>query len=168
VRRRAAGPGRDFGASRYLLWRAALDDGAARPVEQASKHAARLLDEAGFTDVVVDRKPRRGAPVVADLVGRSADGQEWWFLVAGGFHVGPSGLRRADVLWRTLGRASALHAFAPDAAIAVLTTGLPTKGTPNDVVLRAVVPSVIRTVVDMSDPAADAVLASPKAESRGE
>src|SRR4051794_33443368 len=30
------------------------------PVEQAGKYAARLLDDAGFTDVVADRKPRRG------------------------------------------------------------------------------------------------------------
>jgi hypothetical protein len=59
-------------------------------------------------------------------------------------------LRRADVLWRTLGRAAALHAFAPDAAIAVLTTALPTKGTPNDAALRAVVPSPIHSVIELS------------------
>lgn len=129
-------------------------DMARVPAEQAGKHAARLLGEAGFTDLVADRKPRRGAPVAADLVARAADGREWWFLVAGGFHVGPSGLRRAEVLWRTLGRASALHAFAPEAPIAVLTTGLPTKGTPNEAALRAVVPSVIRVIVDMGDPSA--------------
>jgi site-specific DNA-methyltransferase (adenine-specific) len=121
------------------------------PAEQAGKVAARLLGEAGFTGIVLDRKPQRGAPVVVDLAAAGPNGRPWWFLVAGGFTSGPTGLRRADVLWRTLGRAAALHAFAPDASIAVLTTGLPTKGTPNDAALRAVVPSPIRAVIDLTD-----------------
>jgi DNA modification methylase len=128
--------------------------GAPSPPEQAAMLSARLLAEAGFGDVVADRKPRRGAPVAVDLVARSGDGAEWWFLVAGSFTTGPNGLRRADVLWRTLGRAAALQAFDGDARIAVLTTALPTKGTPNDAALRAVVPSPIRSVIDLS--AADA------------
>jgi hypothetical protein len=56
------------------------------------------------------------------------------------------------VLWRTLGRAAALHAFDSDAPLAVLTTAVPTKGTPNDAALRAVVPSPIRGVIDHSAP----------------
>jgi site-specific DNA-methyltransferase (adenine-specific) len=120
------------------------------PPEQAGKVSARLLEEAGFVDLVVDRKPRRGAPVVVDLAATDGGGRRWWFLVAGGFTSGPSGLRRSDVLWRTLGRASALTAFAPDSLIAVLTTGLPAKSTPNEAALRAVVPSPIRVVIDLS------------------
>jgi site-specific DNA-methyltransferase (adenine-specific) len=128
------------------------------PSEQAGKMAARLLEQAGFVDLLVDRKPRRGAPVSVDLAATDANGRQWWFLLAGGFTSGPSGLRRADVLWRTLGRAAALHVFAPDASIAVLTTGLPTKGTPNEAALRAVLPSPIHAVIDLSDAgAADAV-----------
>jgi hypothetical protein len=46
----------------------------------------------------------------------------------------------------------------------VLTTALPTKGTPNDAALRAVVPSPIGAVVDLSDPS---VLASLTAVYRG-
>jgi hypothetical protein len=57
-------------------------------------------------------------------------------------------------LWRTLGRAAALHAFAPDVTIAVLTTSMPTKGTPNDAALRAVVPSPIHSVIDLGDASA--------------
>ena len=124
---------------------------ATAPAVQAAKHGAALLEEAGFLDVVVDRKPRRGAPVTVDLIARDREGQEWWFLVAGAFTTGPNGLRRADVLWRTLGRAAALHAFAPDGRIVVLTSGLPVKGTPNEVALRAVVPAPIARVVDLSD-----------------
>ena len=42
------------------------------------------------------------------------------------------------------------NAFAPDAAIAVLTSAMPAKGTPNEASLRAMVPSPIRYVVDLS------------------
>jgi site-specific DNA-methyltransferase (adenine-specific) len=132
--------------------------GAPAPTEQASKLSARLLEEAGFVDLVVDRKPRRGAPITVDVVATDASGRAWWFLVAGGFTNGPSGLRRADVLWRTLGRAAALHAFAPEASIAVLTTAMPTKGTPNDIALRAVLPSPIRAVIELNDADAAAAL----------
>lgn len=128
--------------------------------DQSTRVASDVLTAAGFADIVSDRKPRRGAPVTVDLVATHPDGAQWWFLVAGGFTNGPAGLRRADVLWRTLGRASALQAFAPDARIAVLTTALPTKGTPNDVALRAVVPSPIREVVDVGAPDAVAAVAA--------
>ncbi|MEY2433188.1 MAG: hypothetical protein QOC92_2913, partial [Acidimicrobiaceae bacterium] len=95
------------------------------PFEQAGKVAGHLLDEAGFVEIVPDRKPRRGAPVAVDLAATDATGRRWWFLVAGAFTNGPNGLRRTDVLWRTLGRAAALHAFDPEALIGVLTTALP-------------------------------------------
>ena len=62
------------------------------------------------------------------------------------------------MLWRTLGRAAALHAFAPDAPIAVLTTGLPTKGTPNEAALRAVMPSPIAVVLDLNSSEALTIL----------
>src|SRR5439155_5563039 len=120
------------------------------PVERVSRVAADALEARGFAVVAVDRKPRRGAPVPVDVVARDGHGDEWWFLVAGGFTHGPSGLRRSDVLWRTLGRAAALHEFAPDARVGVVTTAIPTKGTPNDAALRAVVPSVISEVIDLS------------------
>jgi len=122
--------------------------------EQSARVALGALEAAGFVDVVVDRKPRRGAPVTVDIAARHPDGTEWWFLVAGGFTTGPSGLRRADVMWRTLGRAAALCAFAPDARIAVLATALPQKGTPNDAAVRAVTGTQLHAVVDLGAPGA--------------
>lgn len=89
--------------------------------------------------------------MVVDLAAVDSRGRPLWLLVAGGFTSGPNGLRRADVLWRTLGRAAALHSFAPEASIAVLTTSMPTKGTPNDAALRAVVPSPIHAVIDLGN-----------------
>src|SRR5207248_11651837 len=79
---------------------------ATRAHDRASQMAADLLVADGFRDLVTDRKPRRGAPVSVDIVATHSDGTQWWFLVAGGLTSGPSGLRRADVLWRTLGRAA--------------------------------------------------------------
>lgn len=117
--------------------------------DQATKFAVERLTAAGYTELVVDRKPRRGAPVTVDVVATDPSGTEWWFLVAGGFTNGPSGLRRADVLWRTVGGAAALYAFAPDARIAVLTTAVPTKGTPNDAVLRSVTGTQLHAVIDL-------------------
>lgn len=125
------------------------------PREQAAKVAAAALATAGFVDVAFDRKPRRGAPVTVDLVARDCDGTEWWFLVAGGFTTGPAGLRRADVLWRTLGRAAALRAFAPNCRIAVFTTARPAKGTANDAALRAMTPSPIECVLDLGSDVVD-------------
>jgi site-specific DNA-methyltransferase (adenine-specific) len=120
------------------------------PRERASKVAAEALERGGYAVVAIDKKPKRGAPVSVDVIARDNNGADWWFLVAGGFTNGPNGLRRADVLWRTLGRASALHEFAPDAPIGVVTTALPAKGSPNDAALRAVMPSLIGMVVDLS------------------
>ena len=131
--------------------RVSLEGDVNAPVrDRATTVASGWLVSEGYRDVVANRKPRRGSPVTADLVATHPDGTEWWFLMAGGFTNGPAGLRRSDVLWRTLGRAAALHSFAPDAAIAVFTTGMPSKGTPNDVALRAMVPSPIRSVIDLS------------------
>jgi site-specific DNA-methyltransferase (adenine-specific) len=131
-------------------------EGAAAPParEQSARVAAAAVEAAGFVDLVVDRKPRRGAPVTVDIAARQSDGAQWWFLVAGGFTTGPSGLRRADVMWRTLGRAAALCAFAPDARIVVLTTAVPQKGTPNDAVLRAVTGTHLHAIVDLGAPGA--------------
>jgi site-specific DNA-methyltransferase (adenine-specific) len=119
----------------------------AAPSDPVVKVATQRLVEEGFTDLVLKRKPARGAPVAVDIAATSAEGRRWWFLVAGAFTTGPNGLRRADVLWRALGRAAVLHEYAPDAAIGVITTALPVKGTPNEAALRPLVPSVIQRVL---------------------
>ncbi|MEZ5239058.1 MAG: hypothetical protein R2716_08930 [Microthrixaceae bacterium] len=103
--------------------------------------AALLLEEAGFTDVVTAHKPR-GLGVVVDVRRRDATGRRWFFDVTGSFASGSSGLRRADELWRALGRASVLHeglAASPDPApLVLLSTGLPSSGSPTHRALGAV------------------------------
>lgn len=132
----------------------AVGEAAAGP-DQAKKVAAAAVAAAGFVDMVVDRKPFRGAPVQVDIAAADARGRPWWFLVAGGFTAGPTGLRRTDVLWRTIGEAAALHAARPEVPIVALTTGVPERGHPNEAALRPVVGSILRAVVDLSaEPAA--------------
>ncbi len=46
--------------------------------------------------------------------------------VAGGFTTGPSGLRRADLLWRAVGMAHTIRAHDPECRVLVLTPELPT------------------------------------------
>jgi site-specific DNA-methyltransferase (adenine-specific) len=109
-----------------------------------------LLEEAGFT-VVARNKALPAAGTAVDLVARSADGREWWFDVTGGFTAVRSGLARADVLWRALGRAHALRT-ATDAPLVLLTSHLPGDGTPGDAALRSAGPHAVFDVIDMTSP----------------
>jgi DNA modification methylase len=74
---------------------------AARP-DKAADAARALLAGAGFA--VAEGKARRlPGGVRVPWVATDAAGAEWLVLVAGFSTVARSGLRRADVLWRTLG-----------------------------------------------------------------
>jgi site-specific DNA-methyltransferase (adenine-specific) len=126
----------------------------ARPTDQASKVAADLLTEAGFRDLVVDRKPTRGAPLTVDIQALDRDGSPWWFLVAGSFATGAGGLRRTDVLWRTLARASTLAQAGPAVPIVVLATAVPAPKTANDQAIRPLIGPVLHAVVELVDPGA--------------
>lgn len=106
-------------------------------VGRAAREVAReLIEAAGFADVVKDRKFREGVEVTFGA--RGADGTEVLFDVVGGFTTPRSGLRRADVLWKVLGKAAVLHAAHPEIPLIVLSTDLPTKGTSGAAALEAV------------------------------
>ena len=96
----------------------------ARP-DRASAAAAALLAEAGFTLADPKAAKRRRLPggLAADLIATGTDGAEWLVLVAGASTIVRSGLRRTDVLFRTLGEASVLTAAGH--RVLVLTTDLP-------------------------------------------
>jgi hypothetical protein len=115
------------------------------------------VEAAGFVEVAVGRKPFRGAPLEVDIAATDPRGRRWWFVVAGGFTTGPTGLRRTDVLWRTIGEAAALHAADPCVPIVVLTTGVPGRGHPNEAVLRPLIGDLLCAVVDLADSPAAAL-----------
>jgi site-specific DNA-methyltransferase (adenine-specific) len=91
--------------------------------ESARIVAADALADAGFTDI----DAKFASPAGTDFALRAVDGQgrRWYVDVAGGFTTGPSGLRRADLLWRAIGMAHTVRAQEPDCRTVVLTPALP-------------------------------------------
>jgi len=112
----------------------------------ATDLAERLLIEAGFS--VQKARPRQGAQVTFEAT--TADGDAWWVDVVGGFTSGPRGLRRSDLLWRTIGRATVLRQIAPDVPVLVLTTELPADRSPAGKALAAVRGTTITDALALS------------------
>ena len=93
--------------------------------DKATAAARELLEQAGFSvaDATLSKRRRFAGGLAVDWVATDASGGEWLILVAGASTVARSGLRRADVLFRTIGEAAVLtQAGHP---VLVLTTDLP-------------------------------------------
>ena len=99
----------------------------ARP-DKALAAAHDLLVGAGFTvaDTKVSKRRRFAGGLQVDWIATDAKGIEWLVLVAGASTVHRSGLRRSDVLFRTLGEASVLTTAGH--RVLVVTTDLPARG----------------------------------------
>jgi site-specific DNA-methyltransferase (adenine-specific) len=122
------------------------DEPVAAPADKASTSAHDLLVGAGFTLADAKATKRRTFPggLTADVVATDAAGREWVVLVEGGYTIARSGLRRSDVLFRTLGEASVLTGAGH--RVLVLTTDLPpARSGP----LAALVEARGRTLVDV-------------------
>lgn len=124
--------------------RVAAEVAAASPRPDKATEAARhLLVEAGFA--VADAKRRRFAGgLTVDWVATDSTGAEWAVLVAGASTVARTGLRRSDVLLRTLGEAAVLTNSG--VRVLVVTTDLPA---PRSAPLAAVRAARGRTLVDV-------------------
>lgn len=97
---------------------------AVRQGRQATDVAHALLGACGFRDIRAEVKvPASGATV--SFAAADATGGRWAVEVVGAFTAARGGLRRMDALWRTLGKASAIHHSHPEVAFVVLTTDLP-------------------------------------------
>jgi site-specific DNA-methyltransferase (adenine-specific) len=108
------------GAERDLV---AASGGPSAPVaDKAVEQAAALLRAAGFAVDAGGRRNSGGVDVA--LVAVDPGGHEWLVEVVGGFTVARPGLRRTDVLERTLGRAARLSAYG-NHRLLVLATDLP-------------------------------------------
>jgi site-specific DNA-methyltransferase (adenine-specific) len=95
----------------------------AQPRAKAIDVARDLLEAAGFT--VAPKKRKLPGGLVVDLDARDANGDEWVALVIGGYTAARTGLRRTDVLHRTIGEAAAISEFGTRRRVLVLTTDLP-------------------------------------------
>ena len=104
---------------------------------QAKELAGILLTTCGFVDVRPDVKiPGLGLEV--HFVAADQTGRDWAFDVSGAFTSNRSGLKRAETLWRALGRATVLHEARPDLALVLLTTDRPKRGSAGHLSLDAV------------------------------
>ena len=89
----------------------------------ARQVAETLLVDCGFRDVRTGPKPVAGVDV--SFSARDRSGRTWLFDLTGAFTTAGSGLRRADALWRALGKAAVLHAAVPEVPLVLLTTAAP-------------------------------------------
>lgn len=120
----------------------------ARASTKALAHA--LLEQAGFRDVEEDVK--LGAGVELALSGLDAGGRRWYFDVSGSLGTVRGGLRRAEVLWKALGRAAVVHASYPEHPLVLLTTDAPLPGSAGErawQALRTSDPGTIGAVYDV-------------------
>jgi site-specific DNA-methyltransferase (adenine-specific) len=101
---------------------------AVREGRQAKELAAVLLTDCGFTDVRTDVKPR-GLGITLTFVATDQQGNDWAFDVSGAFTTNRAGLKRADTLWKSLGKAAVLHESDAAMPLVLLTTDAPTRGT---------------------------------------
>ncbi len=103
---------------------------ARRAGEKARELARDLLDRSGFVDLTADARAGNGIEV--SFSGVDATGRTWHFDVSGTFTSTRAGLRRADALWKALGKAAVLHAAHPDIPFVLITTDAPVAGSAGD------------------------------------
>lgn len=121
---------------RGRLLRAEADVDALTTARRSAREVAlELLGQAGFRDVCEDVKLDAGIEVA--LSGRDAGGRRWLFDVSGSLGTVRGGLRRAEVLWRVLGKAAVVHAADPDTPFVLLTTEAPAPGSAGERAWRA-------------------------------
>jgi site-specific DNA-methyltransferase (adenine-specific) len=128
--------------------------------DRASIAARDLLVGAGFTveDQKATKRRRFAGGLGVDWVALDAAGEPWLVLVAGTSTIVRTGLRRADVLFRTLGEAGVLTAAGHK--VLVLTTDLPpARSAPLDA-LRTARGAQLVDVLELTAPGAGERLAA--------
>jgi site-specific DNA-methyltransferase (adenine-specific) len=125
---------------------------AIRAGEKLASIALHLLAAAGFTDNADDAR----LPSGLGKGNTARDGQDrtWHVEISGSLTTPRVGLRRNDVMWRTLGRATVLRDALPDARLIVATTDLPTGNGSAARTWAASAAGLVRATVDVLDPAA--------------
>ncbi len=106
--------------------------------KMAKEIAAALLREAGFTNLREDHRPR-ATVITPSFTATDTSGRDWAFDVSGAITTTPAGLRRTDVLFKAVGRASvfATQQGADGVRFVLLSTDLPVKGSEGAKALKA-------------------------------
>ncbi len=125
--------------------------------QKAAELARRALEECGFEHIGRD-VTYGDLGIVVDLRARDAGGGLWLFELAGGFSVTRPGLRRPEVLWRALGKASVLHEARTQGGrddlgpLIILTTDVPADGSAGAKALGGVLGGPVHDVLELLDP----------------
>ena len=119
-----------------------------RPAQSLGAAAEAMITMAGFT--ILQRKARiRGSGTSVSYTATDTAGAMWWFDVCGANTSVPNGVARADLAWRTVGRAAALCGTADRAPLVVLTSHLPRRSSEADGALRSAPSRSIHDVVQV-------------------
>jgi site-specific DNA-methyltransferase (adenine-specific) len=141
----------------------AVEDQAVRQGEKAADIAVQALTSAGF--IGVERSVTiSDLGLTIDARATAVDGTTWLFDLSGAFSTTRPGLRRIDVVWRALGKASVLHqarivdpSRSDVGPLVLLTTDLPAPKSPAGKALRSVMTGdgtgPVADVVELLDPA---------------
>ena len=143
---------------------------AFRQGRKAREVARLVLEVAGFAGIE-ENVSLRDLGLELAFRARDGNGERWLFDLAGAFSVTRPGLRRADNIWRVLGKAAVLQAAAGRPAgaprrlgpLVVLTTDAPIASTPAGRALAVAVDrsaGPIHDVIELTDPVALARLSS--------
>ncbi|MBO0748577.1 MAG: hypothetical protein J2O47_09495, partial [Acidimicrobiaceae bacterium] len=110
-----------------------------------------VIEAAGFTDLRENLRQPGG--VAVDYAARDRKGGLWFFEVAGGFTSHRGGLKRAEVLWKVLGKAAVLREVDKGTPIVLLTTEAPVPGSSGAETLRQVTGpgKLIHAVIKMQE-----------------
>jgi site-specific DNA-methyltransferase (adenine-specific) len=128
-----------------------LQSRAVREGRAAKEIAEPVIQAAGFTDIKRDQRQPGGVEV--SFSARDSRGKLWFFDVAGGFTSHRSGLKRADVLWKALGKAAVLREVS-GTPLVLLTTDVPARGAGSEALSQVVGPKKpIFAVIEMLTPA---------------
>ncbi len=95
---------------------------AVRQGRTAKEIAGAAIEAAGFTDIRKDQRQPGG--VAVSFTARDNQGRLWLFDVSGSFTSHRGGLKRADTLWKALGKAAVLREVA-NTPLVLLTTDVP-------------------------------------------
>jgi hypothetical protein len=112
--------------------------------QKARELAYQSLEDSGFSHI--ERNVTYGdLGIGVDFRAQDASGALWLFELSGAYSTTRPGLRRPEVLWRALGKASVLHEVRKRHAsrddlgpLVLLSTDAPGPRTPGGKVLRAV------------------------------
>ncbi len=110
---------------------------AVRGGRKAKDLAEILLAECGFVDIRPDVK-LAGLGIELSFLAADRAGRDWAFDVSGAFTSSPAGLKRADTLWKALGKAAVLHEGRPDLPLVLVTTQAPARASAGRAALGAV------------------------------